>query len=206
MGVLLLEPTSRMRLSISALTAVLLLALPLQAQDRPLVVIDPGHGGGETGVVAGDIIEKDVILEVAFVIGAEFAKAGYDVHFTRTRDVEVAWPDRRGQAEDAGAVALFMLHAMQNDDPQVGGAEIYFDEDTTASVELSAAVARQIRTLGLGAAEIPRGSSFLKSKTVPTAMIELVHLTNPAEADLIRDADFQHRLGAALVAALEATR
>lgn len=195
-----------MRLHIAALAAVFLLVLPLQAQERPLVVIDPGHGGAEAGVVAGDIIEKDVILEVAFVIGAEFAKAGYDVHYTRTRDVEVAWADRRGQAEADGAVALFMLHAMQNDDPQVGGAEIYFDEDTAASVELSAAVAQQIRGLGLGAAEIPRGSSFLKSQTVPTSMIELVHLTNAREADMIRDSAFQHRIGAALVAALEATR
>ena len=35
----------------------LLLAAPLTAQERPLVVIDPGHGGSEAGVVAGDIIE-----------------------------------------------------------------------------------------------------------------------------------------------------
>jgi len=170
------------------------------------VVIDPGHGGSEAGVVAGDIVEKDVILEVAFVIGAEFVKAGYDVQYTRTRDVEVAWADRRGQAEAAGAVALFMLHAMQNDDPSVGGAEIYFDEDAAASVALSEAVAGQIRTLGIGAALIPRPSSFLESETVPTSMIELVHLTNPREANLLRNAAFQHRIGAALVAALEATR
>ena len=189
-----------------AIASGLLLTAPLTAQERPLVVIDPGHGGSEAGVVAGDIIEKDVILEVAFVIGAEFAMAGYDVHYTRTRDVEVAGADRRGQAEAAGAVALFMLHAMQNDDPAVGGAEIYFDEATPHSVELSAAVAEQIRALGIGAAEIPRESAFLKSQTVPTAMIELVHLTNPRESDLIRDAAFQHRIGAALVAALEATR
>jgi len=192
-----------MRLHLLTLAAALLAAVPLHAQVRPLVVIDPGHGGSEAGVVTGDAVEKDLILEVAFVIGAEFVKAGYDVHFTRTRDVEVQWEDRRGEAEAAGAVALFMLHAMQNEDPAVGGAEIYFDETTAASVELSAAVAEGIRELGIEAAELPRPWPFLQSQTVPTSMIELVHLTNPRELALLRDPAFQRRLGSALVAALE---
>jgi N-acetylmuramoyl-L-alanine amidase len=196
--------TSLRHASAVALCATLAFAVSGEAQARPLVVIDPGHGGEDAGVVTGDLVEKDLILEMAMSIGAEFVRAGYDVEYTRTRDVPVEWDDRRGQAEASGAVALFMLHAMQSDDPRDSGAEIYFDPDASASVALSEAVGSELRGLGLEVLLDPRPWPFLKSTTVPTAMIEAVHLTNPAEAARMADPAFHHEFGRALVAALEA--
>ena len=57
------------------------------AQDRPLIAIDPGHGGAEIGVEHDGVLEKDLILEISFIMGAEFVKAGYDVMYTRTQDM-----------------------------------------------------------------------------------------------------------------------
>ncbi|MBT8404014.1 MAG: N-acetylmuramoyl-L-alanine amidase [Gemmatimonadetes bacterium] len=194
----------RMPLAIPSLIAVVLSWSPLSAQDRPLVVIDPGHGGDEVGVVAGDVLEKDLILEVSMSIAAEFVRAGYDVAFTRTSDVAVEWADRRGLADESGAVALFMLHAMRSDDPADAGAEVYFDEDTAASVALAAAVGAEFRALGSEVLLDPRPWPFLKSPTVPTAMIEVAHLTNPDEGARMADPAFHHEMGRALVAAVEA--
>jgi N-acetylmuramoyl-L-alanine amidase len=193
------------RLALAALAFATFVA-PLSGQDRPLVVIDPGHGGAEAGVVAEGIVEKDLILELSFVIGAEFVKAGYDVHFTRTRDVPVEWADRRAQAEGAGAAALFMLHAMQSEDPGASGSEVYWDESEASSSALSRAVTEALRGLGLLVTPEPRPWPFLQSRAVPTTMIELVHLTHAAERILIRDPVFQHRLGRALVEAFEVSR
>lgn len=188
-------------------TLALLVAVPAAAQSRPLVVIDPGHGGAEAGVVAGDILEKDLILRVAFAMGAEFVAAGYDVHFTRTRDVAVAWDDRRAQAEDAGAVALIMLHAMQSEDPSDSGAEVYFAPGNGPSTALSNAAADQLRELGSGVLVEPRPDwPFLQSTSVPTTMIELAHLTNSEDRRNMLDPVFHHALGRALVAAVESTR
>lgn len=187
---------------LAAVVTVLLVAAPLTAQDRPLVVIDPGHGGAEAGVVAGDIVEKDLILRAAFAMGAEFVAAGYDVHFTRTRDVAVEWDDRRGQAEARDAVALIMLHAMQSDDPDDHGAEIYFDETNGPSTALSNAAADELRALGSPVLVDPRPWPFLQSATVPTTMIELAHLTNPEDRENMLDPAYHHTLGEALVAAV----
>lgn len=184
--------------------ATLAVALPAGAQERPLVVIDPGHGGDDAGVIAGDVLEKDLILEVALSIGAEFVRAGYDVAFTRTGDHAVEWADRRALADESGAVALFMLHAMRSDDPADSGAEIYFDETTPASVALAESVAEQFRGLGSDVLIDPRPWPFLQSPTVRTVMIEAAHLTNPAEGDRMSDPSFHHDLGRALVAALAA--
>ncbi|HKK94487.1 MAG TPA: N-acetylmuramoyl-L-alanine amidase [Longimicrobiales bacterium] len=196
------RPTSLL----AAVATALLVTAPLTAQDRPLVVIDPGHGGAEDGVVAGDIVEKDLILRVAFAMGAEFVAAGYDVHFTRTRDVAVEWDDRRGQAEEAGAVALIMLHAMQSEDPDDRGAEIYFDETNGPSTTLSTAAADALRALGSPVLVDPRPWPFLQSASVPTTMIELAHLTNPGDRENMLDATYHHTLGQAMVAAVEELR
>jgi len=53
----------------SCVTVLLLIAGPTVGQDRQIVVIDPGHGGAETGVQAHQIQEKDFVLRAAFVLG-----------------------------------------------------------------------------------------------------------------------------------------
>ena len=191
---------------LAALTFTLFATWPISAQERPLIVIDPGHGGAEAGVVAGDIVEKDLILRVAFAMGAEFVAAGYDVHFTRTRDVAVEWDDRRGQAEARDAVALIMLHAMQSEDSDDRGAEIYFDASNGPSTALSNAAADQLRALGSPVLVDPRPWPFLQSTTVPTTMVELAHLTNPGDRENMLDATYHHTLGEAMVTAVEEIR
>lgn len=198
--------TPRTLSSVAVALGLLGVLRPVAAQDRPLVVIDPGHGGDEAGVVAGDLVEKDLILPVSLAIGAEFAAAGYDAAFTRTADEAVAWDDRRARADDSGAVALFMLHAMQSDDPADAGAEVYFDETNEASSALARAVATELERLGSSVLVDPRPWPFLQSTTARTAMIELAHLTNPEERARMLDPAFHHELGRALVAALESVR
>jgi N-acetylmuramoyl-L-alanine amidase len=180
---------------------------PLDGQDRPVVVLDPGHGGDANQVVTGDIQEKDLMLRVAFAMGAEFVAAGYDVHFTRTRDHDVPWDQRRSQAEERGAVALIMLHAMSSEDPADSGAEIYHDPSNGPSTAFSNAAADQLRALGSEVLVDPRPDwAFLQSTSVPTTMIELAHLTNPTDRENMLTSAYHHRLGRAMVAAVEAIR
>ena len=174
------------------------------AQDRPLIAIDPGHGGAEIGVEHEGVLEKDLILEISFIIGAEFVKAGYDVMYTRTQDVAVEWSNRRSLAEEAGAAMLFMLHANRNEDLNRHGAEIYLDLENEASKDLADV---------LGAAFVDSGSDvlvegkpwpFLKSTTVPTAMVEVAFMTHPVDLRLLQSTEFQHEIGQTFVQAADA--
>ncbi len=171
------------------------------AQDRPVAVIDAGHGGSQDGVVHEGWVEKDLVLEIAFVVGAEFVRAGWDVVFTRTGDVDVEWPERRQRAEAAAADLLIMLHAMGGD-PTEHGSEIYFDQDRPKSVALAESIGRLMEGAGSPALVEPRDADFLSSE-VATAMIEIAHMGNPAEARLLRSSVFHHELGRLLVAAGE---
>lgn len=175
-----------------------------RAQERPIVVIDAGHGGEEAGVVHGDILEKDVILRVAFNMAAEFVKHGFDVRLTRTGDYNVAWDRRREIAEDAGADLLLMLHAMGNDDESIHGAEIYFQEENAISSRAARLVGAEMEESGTAVALLPRPWPFLQSTTVPTVMIELGHLSNPLERRALFSDAYHRELAHSMMRVTEA--
>ena len=176
----------------------------VNAQDRPLIVIDPGHGGAEIGVEHEGLLEKDIILEISFIMGAEFVKAGYDVIYTRTKDEAVEWSDRRRIAEEAGAALLFMLHANRNEDLARHGAEIYLDLDNEASNRLGYTLAESFTRSGSAVVVEGKPWPFLKSETVPTAMVEVAFMTHPVDRRLLMSTEFRHELGRTFVSAADA--
>lgn len=173
------------------------------AQDRPLIVIDPGHGGAEIGVEQEGLLEKDLILEISFIMGAEFVKAGYDVMYTRTKDVAVEWADRRRIAEEAGAAMLFMLHANRNEDQNRHGAEIYLDLENEPSKRLVDLLAESFTASGSEVLVEGKPWPFLKSTTVPTAMVEIAFMSHPVDRRLLQSTEFQHEIGKTFVKAAD---
>jgi N-acetylmuramoyl-L-alanine amidase len=64
-----------------------------------IVVIDPGHGGEDTGKIGPNRLrEKDVALQLSQKLSKILADSGYEVHLTRTRDTLVALDERARMA------------------------------------------------------------------------------------------------------------
>ncbi len=109
------------------------------ADTRPLIVIDPGHGGPDTGAVAktGDE-EKEVVLEVAKKLRDRLTKTGrYRVVMTRSDDTFVPLEERVAIAR-ANAAALFIsIHAdsLSRGGGEVSGATIYTVSDRASDAE-----------------------------------------------------------------------
>ncbi|MCH9808577.1 MAG: N-acetylmuramoyl-L-alanine amidase [Alphaproteobacteria bacterium] len=100
-------------------------------KSKPVVVIDPGHGGIDPGALgARNVYEKNVVLAVAKVVAAELAKNGkVAVKLTRSSDVFVSL-DKRLEFSEANNADLFVsLHADAIADKrfvaQVQGATVY---------------------------------------------------------------------------------
>ncbi len=190
------------RFALSLILALLLLGQsPLSGQERPLVMLDPGHGGEDSGVVEGDLVEKDLVLRIAFAMGAELVKNGFDVRLTRSGDEEVAWEDRRALAEAAGAALLLMLHLNADEDRTRHGAEVYADLENPTSARAAETVAEALREAGSEVVVEERPWPFLQSTTVPTVMIELAFLTHPVEQRLVQSEAFHRELGEVMVRA-----
>lgn len=87
-------------------------AKPPRADAKPVIVIDPGHGGVDPGALSGVVLEKDVVLSVARHLRTILAVKGrYDLHMTRNSDVFVPLDRRVAMSQKYGASLFISLHA-----------------------------------------------------------------------------------------------
>lgn len=83
-----------------------------KAAYKPIIVIDPGHGGQDTGAMKHGAIEKDVVLAFAKVLRDKIEKTGrYKVLMTRDTDVFVELDERRAFGEKHQAALFIAVHA-----------------------------------------------------------------------------------------------
>ncbi len=99
----------------------------LQETDgRPVIVIDPGHGGGNLGTTSNDHDEKAMTLTTAMAMYEELSL--YDdveVYLTRTDDKDMDLDERAQFAKDVGADFLFSIHYNASETQENFGSEIW---------------------------------------------------------------------------------
>ncbi len=104
-------------------------APPPSNDPRPLIVLDPGHGGIDTGTRAPNgECEKDIVLAFAKRLRDALEKSGkYRVLLTRSDDTFVALPDRVQIARRAGAALFISIHAdfLPHKEGDAEGATVY---------------------------------------------------------------------------------
>ena len=110
---------------------------------RPVVVLDPGHGGVDGGTVSSrGVREKDVVLDFARELARALERTGrYDVHLTRTDDNFISLGKRVRIAREHKADLFIAIHADSLRQRSVRGATVYTlseeasDEDAAALAE-----------------------------------------------------------------------
>ena len=104
-------------------------AKPPAQKTKPVVVIDPGHGGVDPGAIsASNLPEKSIVLAVAKQLQAALAKTGaYDVKLTRTDDVFVSLDRRLEFSYENNADLFISLHAdsIKSSADIIRGATVY---------------------------------------------------------------------------------
>lgn len=187
-----------------ALVALALFLVPESghAQERPLIYIDPGHGGDESGVVAAGLHEKDLVLRWGFLLSEAFAAAGYQTHMSRTGDITRSFGDRVAEAAEAGAAVFLSLHINGDEDPDLWGTEIFLAEELPESVRAAEAIAAALGETGAQVTLIGQPWGVLKSEDMPTLMVELGHLTNPVERRIVTSRAYWEEASRALVRAM----
>ncbi len=77
----------------------------------PVIVLDPAHGGTDTGARGENIAEKDVVLRMAQSVRAELERHGYRVVMTRIDDSNPSYDDRAAVANAYRDAIFISLHA-----------------------------------------------------------------------------------------------
>jgi N-acetylmuramoyl-L-alanine amidase len=99
-------------------------------RSKKVIVIDPGHGGKDSGAVGNGFMEKEIVLQISKQLSEKLTAMGYTVYMTRTNDVFIELKNRTKFANDKEADLFISVHANsipKTSDPLAAqGLETYF--------------------------------------------------------------------------------
>jgi N-acetylmuramoyl-L-alanine amidase len=127
---------------------------------RPLIMLDPGHGGIDPGAAAAGMFEKDIVFSFAEALKRRLEKAGrYRVLMTRDHDVFVPLGDRVRIARAARADLFISIHADSiSGSQEVRGLTVYTGSERASDADSASLADRENRadaTAGVEAGEGP---------------------------------------------------
>jgi N-acetylmuramoyl-L-alanine amidase len=118
---------------------------PKPVETRPLIALDPGHGGidpGATGV--SGVHEKAITLAFALELERQLEESGrYRVLLTRTEDSAVALRERVRIARAGQADLLLSIHADVLANRAISGLSVYTESETASDRETEALAAKE---------------------------------------------------------------
>jgi len=105
------------------------------------IVIDPGHGGHDTGTIGPNgLEEKELVLEVSRRLGTLLqTRLGAEVIYTRRDDTFIPLETRTAIANQEGADLFVSVHANSSHDPDARGVETYYLNFTSSPDALEVA-------------------------------------------------------------------
>ena len=221
-------------------------ATPAAAR-KPVVVLDPGHGGKDPGAIGwSGTYEKHVAYAAAVELQRQLLATGrYQVHLTRAPDEFIPLDERVAIAQDHGAALFCSIHADALGDQAVRGASVYTLAETASDAQTAALATREnaadrfaapahrqdlspevaqilaslvrhetrlgsarmqsgaVSSLGAATPLLPhpgRHAAFavLKAPNIPSVLVEMGFMSNPADEAALRRADHRALIASAL--------
>lgn len=117
-----------------------------QARGRPIVVIDPGHGGRDPGArsVSGEAAEKDLTLALASELRDKLVERGrVRVAMTRADDRYLTLDERAAVARRLNAAMFVSLHMDSAPNPLARGASVYSLSDVASDADAARFAAQE---------------------------------------------------------------
>lgn len=173
--------------------------IPRVPKTRPVVVIDPGHGGKDVGAIGvGGIHEADIILPISQQVARILEQRGIQVVMTRNSDYFVDLAPRVEMAKRADADVFVSIHANAIvNRPDVNGVETYYFGN-------GAVLARTIhnsilQSLDINNRGVRRARFFvLRNNPMPAVLVETGYVTSPSESRRLADPAYQSQMAAAI--------
>lgn len=186
-------------------------SLPLSGKT---IVIDPGHGGTDGGATSkSGLMEKDINLQIGLDLRDYLQEAGALVIMTRETDKDLADanpPGRRKTQDLLRRVALIeeekadlfiSIHLNSITSSRWSGAQTFYYSKNEEGKRLALAVQDELKQqLGNTTREATTADTkyILKATTVPGVIVEAGFLSNPQEAALLADRQYQKKVAASV--------
>jgi N-acetylmuramoyl-L-alanine amidase len=184
-------------------TAVTLLK-PAAKADK-LVVIDPGHGGYETGAVANGMLEKQLNLDIANRLNSLLKAKGVKTYMIREDDSYIGLFERAYIANDLNASLFVSIHNNAWNASAKGTETLYNTSDPNAAQLNSIKFAQimqpyLVNTLGTFDRRIVErpGLVVLRKTLMPAILTEIAFMDSKEDAARLQTNDFRQKAAQAL--------
>lgn len=173
--------------------------LPSIPNGRLLVIVDPGHGGKDSGAPGvGGILEKDIVLSISQKVASLLEQKGIKVVMSRTGDYFVDLEPRVELAAKVGANLFVSIHANSIDNrPDVNGLETYYyDSGEGLAHTIHNSILQSINVANRG---VRRARFYvLRKSSMPSVLVEVGFVTSPEEGPKLVDPAYQSRMAEAI--------
>lgn len=181
-----------------------------------VIVLDPGHGGPDGGAEGeGGVIEKDIALDIVRKLKDYLQQAGALVLMTRNTDTDLAGEDTKGLSqrktedlhqradfvEEADPHLFISMHLNATPSPRWQGAQTFFHPHLQESEQLSRFIQTSLRDQLQNTTRKAKAINdvyLLKTADVPSALVEIGFLSNPAERKMLTRQSYQKKMAAAI--------
>lgn len=171
-----------------------------------VIVIDPGHGGGDPGVIGltHKTEEKKINLSTAELVADELRRAGAKVIMTRKSDGEQPELSERAAVSNKQRADAFVSIHYNASPKKVSGTLVYYYSESKDRTLARAIEGRLAKGNGLLKSN---GISFgdyhvLRENKQPAVLLELGFLTDSRDEATVRKDDYQRKAAAAIAAGL----
>jgi N-acetylmuramoyl-L-alanine amidase len=169
---------------------------PSVPRGKLIVVIDPGHGGKDSGAPGiGGLLEKDVILPIGKRIASILEQNGVQAVLTRDADFFVELQGRVDIAQRVNATLFVSIHANAVDNrPDVNGLEVYYYGSGYALAEVvRKTILQDISTIK------DRGTRkarfyVLRKNSMPAILVETGYMTGREDNPRLGSPEYQNRM------------
>jgi len=168
----------------------------------PLVVLDAGHGGKDPGASGAALKEKEVTLDMVKKVGQILKQKNIKYVCTRIDDTYVGLEERTTMANLYNAAVFVSIHNNANTSSTPSGTETYYyapletpslyiqkDERYSLATKLQEALVSKICRFDRGVKQA--NFAVLRESQMPSALIEMAFISNPAEEALLSQQSFR---------------
>ncbi len=191
-----------------------------RAGSAPLcIVVDAGHGGDDPGKIGiNDALEKDINLQIALKLQKLLEQNNIKVVMTRDTDQGLYSDGATNKKaedmqtrckiiEDSDALFTISIHQNSYTSPEIQGAQVfYYGQSETGkklAETLQSALIKQVDPDNHREAKANESYYLLKKTPTPTVIVECGFLSNPAEAELLLQDEYQDKLVNAIYSGIE---
>lgn len=189
------------------------------AEEAAVVVVDAGHGGVDPGKVGvGEVEEKKLNLEIARMVQKKLEKSGCTVVMTRETDEGLYSENSQNKKVEELQKRCDLIHEVQPAcvvsihqnsylEESVSGAQTFYYEHSAEGKALAEAIQTAL-VEGVDPENHRQAKSnttyyLLKKTDAPLTIVECGFLSNPEEAELLQQEEYQEKIAAAIAKGVE---